>query len=244
MQASADDSPLPNAPHVYVEGSAEATTVPDYMVLTVYYQAGDAVTETAKTQVDERTRSLLDACAALQIADDDIVSTSLTINPRFAYDENDHPKPSGTQVSRAVTITLRDLAQYSKLVAAVIASKPAAISDAQLKSMHADEWTARAQIDALADARARAQRLAEAAHTRLGRVYSISEFSMRNEEAMRLSPGRAIVTGAVAPYGYGSSNLAAPPASRSYPDASPQGPASTSSIYSRSERCGPARKTA
>jgi uncharacterized protein len=207
--ALANEGPLPNAPHVYVEGSAEVSTAPDYMVLTVYYQAGDAVAEAAKAQVDERTRSLLDACAALQIADADLSSTSLGIAPRFEYDANDHPRPAGTEVSRAVTITLRDLGRYSSLIAAVMASKPAAINDAQLKSTHADEWTSRAQIGALADARARAQRLAEAAHARLGRVYSISEFSMRNEEAMRLSPGRAISAGAVAPYGYASSALSA-----------------------------------
>jgi len=195
------ESQLPSAPHVYVEGSASISAPPDQLKVTIYYEAHDASVEVAKAQVDERSRAFITACGELQIQDQDISSAMLQVGPGYEYVDGDS-RPSGTQVSRSINVTLRDLGKYSDFIAAVMASHVSAISNAEMESSQAKEPIARAQNDALADARARAERLASAANAKLGRVYSISEFGVRNEEAAAMYPSRSVV--AAQPYRFGT----------------------------------------
>src|SRR5262245_56486537 len=55
------------------------------------------------------------------------------------------------------------------------------------------ELLALAQSQALADAKARAERLAEASNLKVGKVYSISEFNLRGNESYELRPQRFMV---------------------------------------------------
>src|SRR5262245_33926162 len=55
------------------------------------------------------------------------------------------------------------------------------------------ELLALAQSQALADAKARAERLAAASNLKVGKVYSISEFNLRGNESYELRPQRFMV---------------------------------------------------
>ncbi len=134
---------LPNGPHVYVEGSASISAPPDQLKMTIYYEAHDASVEVAKAQVDERSRAFIAACHELQIQDEDLSSAVLQVGPGYEYVDGDS-KPSGTQVSRSINVTLRDLAKYSDFIAAVMASHVSAISNAEMESSQAKELIARA----------------------------------------------------------------------------------------------------
>ena len=186
-------SPLPDAPHVYVEGSSRTDFKPDELTMTLRYSAVDSVAATAKAKVDSQTRVLLRSCADLGIASRDISASALSIGPEVHY-EGDKRVQDGTRVTRQIEITLRDLSKYSGLMAGVMKSNVSEIATYSFGSSQKNKMIAKTQTLALADAKKRAEALVSAAGRRLGDVYSISEFNLRQEEAYQLIPSRGIMS--------------------------------------------------
>jgi uncharacterized protein len=182
--------PFPAAPHVYVQGSAELRIEPDTLDLSLAIESVDLKSSVAKRKVDDRTRKLLAAFEALGIPAEDVSSASPLIGPWFEY-QHDVRKFVGTRVYRQVDVTLRDLSRYSEVIAAVVAAEVNEIDSSRLSSSRSAPVLEQAQQAALADARARAQRLAAAAGQKLGAAYSISEFDLRTDERY-LRPARSI----------------------------------------------------
>ncbi len=189
VTAKAD--PFPTAPYVYVEGSAEIRVEPDTLELSFNIEATDPQPATAKASVDERTRKLISACKELGIADDDISSASLQMGPAYEY-RNEERQFLGTRVHRHIDVILRDLAKYPALIQALVASPIGEINSTTLSSSKGAKTLEQAQQLALADARARAERLATASGQELGPAYSISEFDHRAEQRYLLFPTREI----------------------------------------------------
>jgi uncharacterized protein len=181
---------FPAAPHVYVQGSAELRIEPDTLDLSLAIQSVDLQPAVAKRKVDDRTRKLLAAFEALGIPAEDVSSASPLIGPWFEY-QRDVRKFVGTRVYRQVDVTLRDLSRYSEVIAAVVAAEVDEIDSSRLSSSRSAPLLEQAQQAALADARARAERLATAAGQELGAAYSISEFDLRIDERY-LRPARGV----------------------------------------------------
>jgi hypothetical protein len=186
------DGPLPNAPHIYVEGEASISQAPEYMTVRIRHEATDRSVEKAKAQVDGAVRGFLEACNQIPIQSSDIYSTMPMIGPAFEYHGQERV-PTGTKVTRETTVTLRDLSKYSEFMAAVLASHVTSVGGVEMGVSRENELLSRAQSEALKDARARAERLAAASNRKLGAVYSISEFPLRREESYRLQPDRRMV---------------------------------------------------
>lgn len=184
-------SPLPKAPHVYVAGSAEVRIQPDTLAISLGISATDPQVAAAKAKVDERTRKLLSECRRLGIPDDDISAASLRIGPHYEYRSSER-KLVGTRVDREVEVILRNLERYSELVQAIVASEVGEIRSMEPSSSKGAKTLDQVQQMALADARARAERLAAASGQKLGDAWSISEFDQRWEERFELRPARGI----------------------------------------------------
>ena len=185
-------TPLPSEPHIYVEGSATLDVEPSYMVLAVAVEATDLDLEKAKGDVDGRARQLIELADVLGIERSDVNSRRLQISPAYRYTRDGEQEFLGTRVNREIEFTLRDLSKYSDLIGGVTS---ASISEIVRTSFHPEEGDAlmdQAQAAALEDAKQRALRLAEGADRSLGRVHSISEFDLRQDESWQLRPSRQI----------------------------------------------------
>jgi uncharacterized protein YggE len=188
--AAAD--PLPTKPHVYVEGSATVEVEPDEMSFSIsIVQTSDKLSD-AKESVDGRSRKLIGLCKELGIAAEDIATTALRISPSYKY-ENNQQVPDGTTVSRDVEIHLRDLSKYSDVIRAFVASDISQTIRTTMMVSDSESATDKALVEALADARQRATRLAESQGMKLGGVHSISEFMTRGDERYLLQVSREIV---------------------------------------------------
>lgn len=181
---------MPKAPHIYVEGSSEIRVVPDTVTIAVAIVAIDADIAKAKATADEKARVFIEACRGIGVADEDISSANLVIGPAYEY-VNDERKLMGTRVHRDIEVVLRQLDQYPALVRALVTAGVAEITSTSLSSSKDEDTVAQAQLAALADARRRAERLADAAGQKLGAVHSISEFDLREDQYL-LHPTRGI----------------------------------------------------
>jgi uncharacterized protein YggE len=186
--------PVPSKPHIYVEGSAEIDVEPDLLVAELLISSVNSDVSVSKSDVDQRSRQLIAASKALGVSTKQISATNLSISPAYSWSDNER-KFEGTRVSRQIEITLSDLSLYSELIQAIVAANVNEIVSTRLESTSSKELEDKALQAALADARTRAERLAESAGRRLGPVYSITEFHLR-DDYWRLNTGRMTVAGA------------------------------------------------
>lgn len=179
--AATQAGPLPDKPHIYVEGSAEIEVAPDQMTITVGLEETNQKLAVAKEDVDERSRRLIKAVKDLGVAPEDLSTTALHVNPAYEY-RGGEQVPLGTRVYRQVEITLRDLSKYTQLIAALVDAEISNTVSTQLEVSNQEALTDQALVAAVEDARKRARALANAAGKGLGAAWSVSQFDMRTYE--------------------------------------------------------------
>jgi uncharacterized protein len=185
-------SPLPAQPHVYVEGAAELEVEPDMMTFSLGIQATNKDLAMAKADVDTRSRRLIDASKKMGIKAVDIATTALNIHPEYDYKDSSRVLV-GNQVSRQVDIKLRDLKKYPEFMQTLVAAKISETINTSLTLSDLQSLQDKAQMAAMKDARARAERLAKSQGKNLGEPWSISEFNNRQSESWELRPSRELM---------------------------------------------------
>lgn len=193
LPSAAYSQPLPNEPHIYVEGAAETDVEPDRLAVEVLVSSVDMSASVAREDVDDRSRRLIDLARGLRIDERDVSATALMLSPSYEW-TNGEREFEGTRVDRRIEIALGDLSRYSELMQAILSAEVNEIVSTKLESTSSASLEDQALQAALADATARARLLAESAGGKLGRVYSISEFQLR-EDYWKLASGRMTVAG-------------------------------------------------
>lgn len=194
-------STLPSEPHVYVEGSAEIEVVPDLLRLSGTIIVLDMDASVAEQEVQQRSATLLAVTREHGIPAEAIRASTISVTPEYDYVEGQSVF-RGYAVSRNVRITMSALDNYYSTIRAIVESGALEGLSAVFSYSDVDGILNEAQLAALDDARSRAARLAERANARLGDVYSISEFDLRqDEEYFLLTPNRRIYEGSLGPEG-------------------------------------------
>lgn len=153
----------------------EVKVAPDMAMITL-----GVLTEapTAAAAMQANARKMTEVVATLKkagIAERDIQTSNLNLNPQYVYVENEQPKLTGYQASNQVTITVRDL---KKLGAAVDASVNAGanqvhgISFGLTDATEAENEARRKAVKALSD---KAALYAQATGHRVQRLVTLSE---------------------------------------------------------------------
>ncbi len=185
-------TPLPQQPHVYVEGAAELEVEPDMMVFTLSIQTVDIDLAKAKADVDARSRLLIETSKKFGIKANDIATTALNIRPEYEYKDNKRVL-TGNNVSRQVDINLRDLKKYPEMMKALVDAKISETINTNLTLSDKKSVEEKVQAAAMNDAKARAGRLAKAQGRDVGDPWSISEFNNRGNERWELRPNRELM---------------------------------------------------
>lgn len=166
---------------VNAEGSA--TRKPDMAV----FNAG--VASTGKTAGEAMAANAADmnrVVAALKkagIADKDIQTSNLSLNPIYADTSHTPPDAYGQQLPRiigyqannSVTVRQRDLAQFGKVIDTLVSAGANQVNGPEFKLDNDDAAMDEARTKAVGIARQRANLYAKAAGLRVVRILSISE---------------------------------------------------------------------
>jgi len=188
--ALAAQTTLPSAPHVYVQGIGHVEVDPDVLKIsgTITVNALDAAT--AEGEVQEKSARLLAVAHDRGIDADDIQASTVSVSPTFAYNAGE-TRFTGYAVRREFEIAVGGLENYYATVQAFVESATLDYVNVLFSYSEIDTAVRDAQLAAIDDARQRAESLAERAGARLGSVYSISEFDLRQEEEFLLKPSRS-----------------------------------------------------
>jgi uncharacterized protein YggE len=166
-QSAADDA----AEGITVTGVGRVSTVPDEAEFSLGITTKGRSARGALSANSERMRTLIDALKAAGVAERDIQTRDVSVGS--SYDRNG---PSDEFVaSNTVSVLIRDLDRAGTVLDAATRAGANNVYGPSLTRSNREGLEARALEDAVANARKRAETLAEAAGVDLGAVTAISE---------------------------------------------------------------------
>lgn len=125
----------------------------------------------------QKMTAVIAALKRAGVADRDIQTAGLNLNPQYLYRENVPPVLTGYQVNNNVMVRVRDLAAMGKTIDALVGDGANQINGPTFRLDKPDGALDEARISAMAKARDRAELYAKAAGLRVKRIMQISEGS-------------------------------------------------------------------
>lgn len=170
-------TPLPDGPHVVVQGEGEVSVAPDAAIVTLVARHRASTPSEAKRVVDRAVDALLTAAPGFEISTDDITASDLALSESIDYDDNDRPLPPAHVARREVKVRLDDLDALGAYMDAALAGGFTEVSDVTFKSSQEAGLREQARARAIAQAKEKASGLATAFGGHLGMVYSINSLN-------------------------------------------------------------------
>jgi hypothetical protein len=159
---------------ITVTGTGDATGTPNELQLNLSVNTQAASVSTALGEANQDMTNVHNALRAHGVADADLQTSGMSIQPDYAQGSS----INGYQVTESLTAILRDMGTAGAAIGAAAASGGNAtrIDDVTVAlSDPSDNLLETARSNAMADAKAKAQRYAGAAGQSLGPVISITE---------------------------------------------------------------------
>ena len=158
-----------------ISATGDVTRVPDLATISagVVSRAGTATA--AIQQTATRMARVREALRRAGIADRDIQTSNISLNPDYVYAEKQPPRLSGYSASNQVMVRFRDIASTGKILDALVEQGANQISGPNLSIEHPEAALDEARVKAIATARARADLYARSLGLRIVRVVSVSE---------------------------------------------------------------------
>lgn len=183
---------------IAVSGSGNVTVTPDIARIDVGVEVtGDTVAE-ARGEAADAMDAVMDALTDNGVDEEDVRTRSFNIYPQYNYRDDEAPEITGFTVSNQVTVTVREIDNASTVFDAAIEAGGDAVrvNGISFTVDEPEEFLDQARADAIADARGRAETLADAAGVSLGSVRSISESTSFIGEQRFAAPEAAFDTAA------------------------------------------------
>lgn len=158
---------------VSVSGRGEVAVTPDRARISMQVTTTKADVRVAQTEVSRVVRDYLAQLKGLGIAEADIGTAGLTIQPEYDYGAKGR-KFLGYKVTRGVEIVVRDLDRIGDVLLKATAAGINDVSDPQLESSKAEALGREALAKAADDARAKAKVLADALGAKLGPIHTLN----------------------------------------------------------------------
>jgi len=174
---------------VVVSGEGHSAVAPDMAVITL------SVVKDAKTAREALDANNADMAAVLKALKDggiearDLQTSGFTINPQYSYPntndgQNRPPELVGYQVVNGLSIRVRDLSKLGEIIDQSVTLGVNQGGSIQFTNDKPDAAITEARKAAVADAKAKAETLTQAAGVTLGRVIEISEVVGRPQPVM------------------------------------------------------------
>ena len=169
--------PLVPAAGTILDISAEGRTtrVPDLATIRAGVVSQGATAAAALSDNAQRMARVLAAVKRAGVADRDIQTATVQLQPQYRYGENVPPTITGYQATNTLSIRFRDIAKSGTVLDALVAQGANQIDGPNLSIDKPDAALDEARTDAVAKARARAELYARAAGMRVARIVSITE---------------------------------------------------------------------
>lgn len=158
-----------------VVATGESRQAPDIAEIQAGVVTEAPTAQGAIAQNATKMAAVMRALGAAGVAERDIRTSSLSLNPQYDYIENEGQRLRGYQAVNQLTITFREIAEAGGILDALVGQGINQINGPNLRIDEPQGAMDEARRDAIAIARARADLYAQAAGLRVRRILSISE---------------------------------------------------------------------
>ena len=163
-------------PQVNVNGEGSVKIKPDYAVITMGAEIKDLDSAKAKKQNDEIIAKMIQVIKKSAIAEKDYQTQRVNLYKTREYQE----KKDYFVASQTITITLRNLDNYEKLMADLMAAGANTINGVEFKSTQTEKVATEIRAKAVLNAKKKAEDYASALNQSIGKALIISDQSMVN----------------------------------------------------------------
>jgi len=158
-----------------ISATGEVTRVPDVAIITAGVVSRAATATGALQDSANRMQRVLAALKHAGVADRDIQTSNVSLNPEYRYPENQSPQLVGYTASNNVTVRFRDIRSSGRILDALVAEGANQINGPSLTVDKPETALDEARAKAIAIGRARAELYARSMGMRVVRVVVISE---------------------------------------------------------------------
>lgn len=158
---------------ISAEGSSESA--PDMATISMGVQTQGDTAVAAMSDNARRMSALTQTLRRAGVAERDIQTSNLSVNPQYVYVENQPPRVSGYQASNQVSVRVRNLDNLGRIIDAAVAAGGNTVNGVSFSHQNPDAQLDAARRDAAAEARHRADLYAEAFGLHVQRIIAISE---------------------------------------------------------------------
>ena len=155
--------------------TGEVTRVPDVAIISTGVVTKAATASGAIQDAANRMDRVLAALKRAGVADRDVQTSSVNLNPEYRYVENQPPQLTGYTASNTLTVRFRDIRNSGKILDALVGEGANQINGPNLTIDKPEAALDEARTKAVAAGRARAELYARALGMRVVRLLSVSE---------------------------------------------------------------------
>jgi uncharacterized protein YggE len=158
-----------------ITATGEVTRVPDIAIVSAGVVSRAATAGAALEETSRRMEAVRSALKRAGIADRDIQTSAINLNPDYRYQDGQAPQLTGYQATNQVTVRFRDIAASGRVIDALVAQGANQVNGPSLAIDRPEAALDEARLAALAAARARADLYARAIGQRVKRILWVSE---------------------------------------------------------------------
>jgi uncharacterized protein YggE len=158
-----------------VTATGEVTRVPDLAIINAGVVTRASTARSALQQAANKMARVRAALARAGVADRDIQTSNISLNPDYAYENNRPPRLTGYNASNQVTVRFRDIANAGEILDALVAEGANSINGPTLTIDRPEAALDEARTRAIAAGRSRAELYARSMGLRVVRVVAVSE---------------------------------------------------------------------
>jgi hypothetical protein len=158
-----------------VNATGEVTRVPDVAIISAGVVSRASTATAALQDSANRMSQVLAALKRAGVADRDIQTSNVSLNPEYRYPENQSPQLTGYTATNQLTIRFRDIRNSGKILDALVSVGANQINGPNLTVDKPEAALDEARANAVATGRARAELYARSLGLHVARVVSVSE---------------------------------------------------------------------
>ncbi|PNS09524.1 SIMPL domain-containing protein [Solilutibacter silvestris] len=180
MTGHAQNTPqasIANSDGTLLSVSAEASSkrVPDVATMSTGVVTRGTDANVAMRENADRMAKVMAAIKSAGVAERDIQTSGVNLNPNYVYAQNQPPKINGYEARNTVSVKVRDISKLGKVMDSLVAAGANDLNGPSFEVDKPDEAYDEARRSALEKARARAEMYAKALGLRVRRIVSIDE---------------------------------------------------------------------
>lgn len=161
---------------ISVEGIGKAYITPDVAKITLGVNTKGKTSESTLAENTKKINAMMDALAALGIAKEDIKTTGYYLNPNYEYTDIKGSYQDGYILDQTIEVSVKDFAITGDVISKTATAGANMVGGINFTTDDKETAKAEARADAIKNAKAKAEQIADQTNLKLGKVVSFYEY--------------------------------------------------------------------